>query len=183
MCGCAFGCTRAERVVRVDGRGRLHAQADTVAAQTRDSGGRREREGSPTETDAGRTESGTRSPRRPIKRERRHVSHASEARSRHSLSRLHKTTMAVTWNLPFLEPGTRGSTGRQHALIILNQPFPYALLDKLWHTTAWHCCADGGANRLHDILAAHENSDLREKCVSSSPRADPTHAFSRLLCR
>ena len=80
--------------------------------------------------------------------------------------------MTVIWNLPFLEPVTREDTGRKHALIILNQPFPHALLDQLWRATAWHCCADGGANRLHDILADHENTDLREKCVSASPRAD-----------
>ncbi|KIP05021.1 hypothetical protein PHLGIDRAFT_25280 [Phlebiopsis gigantea 11061_1 CR5-6] len=58
--------------------------------------------------------------------------------------------MSFSWSLPFLEPHTAGE--EKYALIILNQPFPLSLLQKLWSTTHWHCCADGGANRLHDVL-------------------------------
>ena len=55
------------------------------------------------------------------------------------------------WSLPFLQ--TRDEAPRSKtALIILNQPFSKALLRRLWHATDWHCCADGGANRLHDVL-------------------------------
>ena len=55
------------------------------------------------------------------------------------------------WSLPFLQ--TRDEALRSKiALIILNQPFSKALLRRLWHATDWHCCADGGANRLHDVL-------------------------------
>ncbi|KAI0250257.1 thiamine pyrophosphokinase [Lactifluus subvellereus] len=60
------------------------------------------------------------------------------------------------WSLRFLQPapprdesqGPRSKT----ALIILNQPFSKCLLRRLWHASDWHCCADGGANRLHDLL-------------------------------
>ncbi|KAI0288008.1 thiamine pyrophosphokinase [Russula brevipes] len=68
------------------------------------------------------------------------------------------------WSLPFLQrrdekteqenqnqkmkPAGRSRT----ALIILNQPFSRPLLRRLWRASAWHCCADGGANRLHDLL-------------------------------
>jgi len=38
------------------------------------------------------------------------------------------------------------------ALIILNQPFSFLLLQRLWTSCSWRCCADGGANRLYDIL-------------------------------
>ncbi|KDQ15855.1 hypothetical protein BOTBODRAFT_130572 [Botryobasidium botryosum FD-172 SS1] len=38
------------------------------------------------------------------------------------------------------------------ALIILNQPFSFLLLEQLWKSCSWRCCADGGANRLYDIL-------------------------------
>jgi thiamine pyrophosphokinase len=56
------------------------------------------------------------------------------------------------WSLPFLRPRNE-APGSRTALIILNQPFSKALLHRLWHSTDWHCCADGGANRLHDLLS------------------------------
>jgi len=31
--------------------------------------------------------------------------------------------------------------------------FSKPLLCRLWHASDWHCCADGGANRLHDLLS------------------------------
>ncbi len=55
------------------------------------------------------------------------------------------------WSVPFLRPSDEAYRSKT-ALIILNQPFSKALLHRLWHTTHWHCCADGGANRLHDLL-------------------------------
>jgi hypothetical protein len=55
------------------------------------------------------------------------------------------------WSLPFLQTRDEASRSKT-ALIILNQPFSKALLRRLWHATDWHCCADGGANRLHDVL-------------------------------
>lgn len=63
------------------------------------------------------------------------------------------------WTLPFLdELGSTSShksqpTGRKAALIILNQPFSFRLLECLWRSASWKACADGGANRLHDLLA------------------------------
>ncbi|KAH9850251.1 thiamine pyrophosphokinase [Lenzites betulinus] len=65
---------------------------------------------------------------------------------------------AVTpWEVSFLDPL------RQHrnALIILNQPFSFPLLDRVWHASRWHACADGGANRLHDLLKALDGKDKR----------------------
>ncbi|GJE96603.1 thiamin pyrophosphokinase [Phanerochaete sordida] len=60
--------------------------------------------------------------------------------------------MPTEWSLPFLEPPAE-QNARKYALLILNQPFSLPLLQKLWSSTHWRCCADGGANRLHDVLA------------------------------
>jgi len=60
------------------------------------------------------------------------------------------------WSLPFLQPRANNDNeapGPRTALIILNQPFSEPLLRRLWHASDWHCCADGGANRLHDLLS------------------------------
>jgi|SRR6266850_3710385 len=63
---------------------------------------------------------------------------------------------AIThWSLPFLQPRVNkdnDALGFRSALIILNQPFSKPLLRRLWNASDWHCCADGGANRLHDLL-------------------------------
>ena len=59
------------------------------------------------------------------------------------------------WTLPFLRPRDKdedGAPGSRTALIILNQPFSRSVLCRLWNASDWHCCADGGANRLHDLL-------------------------------
>ncbi|KZT07631.1 thiamine pyrophosphokinase [Laetiporus sulphureus 93-53] len=58
----------------------------------------------------------------------------------------------TNWSLPFLEPSFSPSLDRQYSLIILNQPFSVPLLSRLWKASTWRCCADGGANRLHDVL-------------------------------
>ncbi|KAJ2917394.1 hypothetical protein MD484_g3027, partial [Candolleomyces efflorescens] len=55
-----------------------------------------------------------------------------------------------TWDVSFLK--AQASTGQPHGLIILNQPFSIPLLQRLWNSTQWHCCADGGANHLHDVF-------------------------------
>lgn len=67
-----------------------------------------------------------------------------------------------TWSLPFLEPESGRTSGREYALIILNQPFTFALLRQLWHAAAWRCCADGGANRLLDTVAGYKARDNTE---------------------
>ncbi|KAF9270774.1 thiamine pyrophosphokinase [Marasmius fiardii PR-910] len=51
----------------------------------------------------------------------------------------------VEWDVEFL--ASHDSASRR-VLIILNQPFSFPLLHRLWKSTHWHCCADGGANRL-----------------------------------
>ena len=83
----------------------------------------------------------------------------------------YRHAMPLSWSLPFLEsPGQQNA--RKCALIILNQPFSLRLLQKLWASTQWHCCADGGANRLHDVLTelrsvdhAASEQDSRTACV------------------
>ncbi|KIK68091.1 hypothetical protein GYMLUDRAFT_36920 [Collybiopsis luxurians FD-317 M1] len=54
------------------------------------------------------------------------------------------------WKLDFLYASPKATPRR--VLIILNQPFSFSLLRRLWNSTCWHCCADGGANRLLDTL-------------------------------
>lgn len=60
-------------------------------------------------------------------------------------------TETIDWNLPFLEPAY-SSADHRYVLIILNQPFSYPLLKRLWNGCSLRYCADGGANRLHDVL-------------------------------
>lgn len=62
-----------------------------------------------------------------------------------------------TWDVNFLKNGNHAAD-RPHALIILNQPFSLPLLERLWNSTQWHCCADGGANRLFDVFSLEESA-------------------------
>ena len=85
------------------------------------------------------------------------------------VSHLVNTQMSSTktfhWTTPFLDAEHEHNATQddaRYALIILNQPFPLSLLRALWNASAWHCCADGGANRLHDILGA-SGSDLTKR--------------------
>ena len=61
------------------------------------------------------------------------------------------------WEISFLDPLRQS----RNALIILNQPFTYPLLRRVWYSSSWHACADGGANRLHDLLQDCDGKDLR----------------------
>lgn len=65
------------------------------------------------------------------------------------LSSLTMASKRKAWNVKFLH-GNEPTAERRYGLIILNQPFSLALLRRLWASTQWHCCADGGANRLYD---------------------------------
>jgi len=70
--------------------------------------------------------------------------------------------MVVEWRIPFLDPQASKNLNIPRALIILNQPFSVTLLKTLWAACEWHCCADGGGNRLHDTLGVTAGgSDLR----------------------
>ena len=67
-------------------------------------------------------------------------------------------TSSYSWSLPFLQPTPSDEAPRtKTALIILNQPFSKSLLFRLWHASDWRCCADGGGNRLHDLLSETDN--------------------------
>ncbi|EIM90925.1 thiamine pyrophosphokinase Thi80 [Stereum hirsutum FP-91666 SS1] len=70
------------------------------------------------------------------------------------------------WSTSFLLPTSERSSESSHtqhkrALIVLNQPFSFSLFDRLWSSTQHHFCADGGANRVHDLL--------REACSKYLP--------------
>lgn len=69
--------------------------------------------------------------------------------------------MVVEWCTEFLDPRASKDLSISRALIILNQPFSAELLKTLWAASEWHACADGGANRLHDVLGASGDPNLR----------------------
>ncbi|KAF8127048.1 thiamine pyrophosphokinase [Boletus edulis] len=66
----------------------------------------------------------------------------------------------VEWETPFLNPLTTVRDDVRRALIILNQHFSLPLLETLWKTCSWRCCADGGANRLYDLLGEAGDGEL-----------------------
>ncbi|KIJ67070.1 hypothetical protein HYDPIDRAFT_85334 [Hydnomerulius pinastri MD-312] len=72
------------------------------------------------------------------------------------------TSKVTEWETPFLNPLTPKTECAHRALIILNQPFSQHLLGTLWAACEWRCCADGGGNRLHDLLGAAQTDDGRE---------------------
>ena len=76
------------------------------------------------------------------------------------------TSSGVTdWDVAFLNPSMVGVPDTKRGLIILNQPFSLKLLELLWSTCSWRCCADGGANRLFDLLREDEQGDLCSRWV------------------
>jgi len=68
----------------------------------------------------------------------------------------------TTWDIPWAENKTEESW-RPKALIILNQPFSVGLLRKLWPKCQVRCCADGGANRLHDSIGARSSTEVVDR--------------------
>ncbi|TFK27212.1 thiamine pyrophosphokinase Thi80 [Coprinopsis marcescibilis] len=61
----------------------------------------------------------------------------------------------TTWDVKFLQ--TDASLDQPRSLIILNQPFTLDLIQRVWQSSRWRACADGGANRLYDTLQNDEN--------------------------
>ena len=74
--------------------------------------------------------------------------------------------MPTEWSLPFLDRPAE-QHARKYALLVLNQPFSLPLLQTLWASTHWRCCADGGANRLHDVLT---EPSVLERTPEDDPR-------------
>ncbi|KAF9565226.1 thiamine pyrophosphokinase Thi80 [Agrocybe pediades] len=71
------------------------------------------------------------------------------------------TTEKTVWDVNFLQvPSSTKFPDALRALIILNQPISLYLLKSVWSTTQWHCCADGGANRLYDALLPLEREEF-----------------------
>ncbi|KAI0749579.1 thiamine pyrophosphokinase [Daedaleopsis nitida] len=70
---------------------------------------------------------------------------------------MHALYSVTPWEISFLDPLRQS----RNALIVLNQPFSFPLLHRLWQSSTWHACADGGANRLHDVLQDCDGRDLR----------------------
>ncbi|KAJ4478168.1 thiamine pyrophosphokinase [Lentinula aciculospora] len=62
------------------------------------------------------------------------------------------------WNVDFLRHDP-SNTSPKRVLVILNQPFSFSLLRLLWNSTCWHCCADGGANRLLDTVRQENHNE------------------------
>ncbi|KAH7911087.1 thiamine pyrophosphokinase [Hygrophoropsis aurantiaca] len=77
----------------------------------------------------------------------------------------------MNWEISFLTPQAHNEPKVARALIILNQPFSFNLLQTLWNTCSWRCCADGGANRLHDLLIDLEQ-DIRSSFIPDLIKGD-----------
>ncbi|KAL4072572.1 thiamine pyrophosphokinase [Scleroderma yunnanense] len=83
------------------------------------------------------------------------------------------TSSKITdWDVPFLNPSTIGIPETKRGLIILNQPFSQNLLELLWTACSWHCCADGGANRLFDLFREDEHGALRAQYIPDLIKGD-----------
>ncbi|KAG9314844.1 thiamine pyrophosphokinase [Chiua virens] len=79
----------------------------------------------------------------------------------------------VEWETPFLNPLTTHHDDTRRALIILNQPLSLHSLETLWNVSSWRCCADGGANRLYDLLGqTHEGEQLRRRYIPDLIKGD-----------
>ncbi|KAJ8092997.1 thiamine pyrophosphokinase [Marasmius tenuissimus] len=79
------------------------------------------------------------------------------------------------WNVDFL---ASHESACQRVLIILNQPFSFPLLERVWKSTHWHCCADGGANRLHDLVASLA---VKNESLSNGIGKNEIHKNSRFM--
>jgi hypothetical protein len=59
----------------------------------------------------------------------------------------------TSWNSADLLSPQHTAGHSKQSLIILNQPITRRdIFEKLWNNCDYRICADGGANRLHDLL-------------------------------
>jgi len=70
----------------------------------------------------------------------------------------------------------RADKSTSPSLLILNQPISdFAIFARLWENTKYHICADGGANRLHDMFVG-ELETQRGDYVRNIPLSNDTSA-------
>lgn len=65
----------------------------------------------------------------------------------------------------FLAQGDDGAaqSGEGPDLLILNQPISdFAAFSRLWRHARYRICADGGANRLHDMFSGRQEEHRKE---------------------
>lgn len=81
------------------------------------------------------------------------------------MSVLSPSTSTITYE-PSRFFDSKRDPDNNNALLILNQPISSkTLLHRVWLSTSYRICADGGANRLYDLFDRHENLAERDMYV------------------
>ena len=73
------------------------------------------------------------------------------------------------------------ATANQSLVVLNSESCGAALLEKLWDASDYVCCADGGANRAHDLLGAGRAPDAVVGDLDSA-RADVLAAYEKNGC-
>ena len=68
------------------------------------------------------------------------------------------------------------ATANQSLVVLNSESCGAPLLEKLWDASDYVCCADGGANRAHDLLGADRAPDAVVGDLDSA-RADVLAAY------
>ena len=73
------------------------------------------------------------------------------------------------------------ATANQSLVVLNSESCGAPLLEKLWDASDYVCCADGGANRAHDLLGADRAPDAVVGDLDSA-RADVLAAYESRGC-
>ena len=73
------------------------------------------------------------------------------------------------------------ATANQSRVVLNSESCGAPLLEKLWDASDYVCCADGGANRAHDLLGADRAPDAVVGDLDSA-RADVLAAYEKNGC-